>query len=218
MQRIDKSAARIVATKYKTWVDELIATQKEHNGNYRYYYNDVVMNLYLCQNGVCAYTEMRLCYPEMYSADKWEKGRYKLAKEAEEKRTDHLGELEHYDPTDKISRFWNWDNLFMIHAKINGIKSAKPALPFLKPDLPEYSPDQYFDYDEKTHRFSANTDIEDDELRMQIQNVIDNVLLLNHGTVLNERRNYVNEVSDKRNRGQLVEIDRFYTAVSMSGV
>lgn len=210
MQKIDKSAKTILSTKYKTWLSKQTPPQDK---NYRYYYDDVAMNLYRCQSGVCAYTEMWICIPELYASDNWAKGRHKISSDADYRRNDHFGELEHYDPSDKKQRYWNWDNLFMIHSKVNDIKSDTPTVTYLKPDLPGYSPEKYFDYDPETNRFVPNVGIDDPVTTKEIQNMIDHVLCLNHGIVRKERENYINEVRSKQARGEAVQIDRFFTSV-----
>ncbi len=213
MQKIDKTADKILSTKYKSWLDKLIEENTIHDGRYCYYYDDIVMNLFKCQSGVCTYTEMYICPTELYANGNWTKGRYKIPDNAEYKRIDHLGELEHLDAEDKKLHYWNWDNLFMIHAKINSIKSDAVLVPYLKPDLEDYFPEKYFDYDDETHRFIPNTDIEDPIITKEIQNMIDKVLYLNHGVVRNERRDYINVIRDKRERGEPYVIDRFFTSI-----
>lgn len=139
MQKIDKNYDEILSTKYKTWVDNLEKNKKKHPES-RTYYDDVVMDLYRCQKGVCAYTEMFIC------------------------------------------------------------------------------PEKYFDYDENTHRFVPNTDIEDEVKRTEIQRMIDEVLFLNHGVVKNERENFVNELKQKIKFGTTPKIDRFFTAIKMCDI
>jgi len=213
MQKIDKSTDKILSTGYKAWLEN---AEVKHDAGNRYYYDDVAMNLYKCQSGVCAYTEMHICIPELYTDDNWTKGRYKIPNTTEYKRTDHFGELEHFDAEDKKLRYWNWDNLFMIHAKINSLKSNTKTVPYLKPDLEDYSPENYFNYDDETHHFTPNTDIEDQEITNEIQYMIDKVLFLNRGGVVNERKNYINIIKDKGERGIPYNIDRFFTSVKWS--
>ncbi len=210
MQKIDKSADKILSTKYLAWLNN---KEVQHEKGNRYYCDDVAMNLYKCQSGVCAYTEMHICIPELFADSNWENGRYKIPNDAAYARIDHLGELDHFDPLDKKINYWNWDNLFMIHSKINSIKSDTKVVSYLKPDLATYSPEQYFDYDEDTHRFIPNTDIDDPNKASEIQYMIDNVLFLNHGVVKNDRRDYINVLIGKRSRGEDLNIYRFFTAV-----
>lgn len=122
MQKIDKNYDEILSTKYKTWVDNLEKQGKKHPES-RTYYDDVVMDLFRCQKGVCAYTEMFICPSSLYDKANWKDGKYEISDEAEFKRTDHLGDLEHFNPDLKTNQYWLWDNFFMIHSKINSLKS-----------------------------------------------------------------------------------------------
>jgi len=112
MRRIDKT--RILSTKYKEWVDRLDRENLDHPKKETYKL-DVVMNLFYCQGGVCAYTEMRLCPPNLLDEQKWVNGRYKGKKE----EIDKFGSLDHFDPRLKEKKFWKWENLFMVHTDIN---------------------------------------------------------------------------------------------------
>ncbi len=213
MQKIDKNYDEILSTKYKTWVDNLEKQGKKHPES-RTYYDDVVMDLYRCQKGVCAYTEMFICPSSLYDKANWKDGKYEISDEAEFNRTDHLGDLEHFNPDLKSNQYWLWDNFFMIHSKINSLKSSKAVISYLKPDLADYGPEKYFEYDDVTHRFIPNTDIEDEIKRREIQRMIDEVLFLNHGVVRNERESFINEIKQKIKFGSTYKIDRFFTAVS----
>ena len=185
MQRIDKNYDAILSTKYKKWVDDLEKNNKKHPDS-RTYYDDIVMELYRCQKGVCAYTERFICPSSLYKSDNWIDGNYKTNDEAEFNRTDHAGQLEHFDHHLKDNQYWLWSNLFMIDSTINSRKSNKDIVYYLKPDSEDYSPEKYFDYDEETHRFIPNTDL-DATQRTEIKDMIDNVFYLNHGVILNDR-------------------------------
>jgi hypothetical protein len=213
MQKIDKNYDEILSRKYKIWVDNLEKSNKKHPES-RTYYDDIVMELFRCQKGVCAYTEMFICIPSLYDKANWKDGKYQIPDEVAFKRTDHLGELEHFNPDLKENQYWLWDNFFMIHSTVNSLKSNKSVVKYLKPDLTEYSPEKYFEYDEITHRFIPNTDIENKEQRKEIQRMIDEVLYLNHGVVKSERENFINEIKQKIKFGTPYKIDRFFTAVN----
>jgi len=208
MQKIVKSKETLPSN-YKTWLSEV----QDGNKDFRYYYDDIVMNLYKCQQGVCAYTEAYICPMPLYEANNWTTGKYIIPDEAEFSRVDHRGELDHFDPENKKIQYWNWDNLFMIDSKINNIKSNKQVFHYLKPDLNDYTPEKYFEYDDETHRFIPNTDFEDENIVSEIKYMIDEVLCLNHGVVRKDRENYINELKDKKQRGQEFIIDRFFTSV-----
>ena len=213
MQKIDKNYDTILSTKYKKWVDNLEDKNKKHPDS-RTYYDDIVMELYRCQKGVCAYTEKFICVPSLYELSNWTDGNYKTNDEAEFNRTDHAGELEHFDPHLKKDKYWLWSNLFMIDSTINSRKSSKDIVYYLKPDSKDYSPEKYFDYDEETHRFVPNTDL-DIEKRTEIKDMIDNVFYLNHGVILNDRRDFINELKAKINNKSDYKFDRFFTATKM---
>ena len=213
MQRIDKNYDAILSTKYKKWVDDLEKNNKKHPDS-RTYYDDIVMELYRCQKGVCAYTERFICPSSLYKSDNWIDGNYKTNDEAEFNRTDHAGQLEHFDHHLKDNQYWLWSNLFMIDSTINSRKSNKDIVYYLKPDSEDYSPEKYFEYDEETHRFIPNTDL-DIEKRTEIKNMIDNVFYLNHGVILNDRRDFINELRTKITNKSSYKFDRFFTATKM---
>lgn len=212
MQKINKTTG-LLSTKYKDWLDNLNKENKVPDGTNRYYYHDIIFNLYKIQSGVCAYTEMRICIPELYTDNNWVKGRHCISTIADYSKKDHFDELDHFDPNDKKLNYWNWNNLFMVHASINGWKTYTPVVPYLKPDLETYSPEKYLDYDEKEHLFRPNTDITDPTIIDQIQYMIDKVLFLNHGVVKIERANYINEIKFKKDHSIAFTIDRFFTAL-----
>jgi hypothetical protein len=211
MRKIDKDYSDILSTKYKSWVDTLEANGTKHPLS-RTYYDDVAMELYRCQDGVCAYTERWICPRELYDGALWVDGKYVTDDSAEYRRVDHAGEMDHYDPLLKEDQYWLWNNLFMIDATVNSRKDNKPVLNYLKPDLDDYSPEKYFEYDEKTHRYIPNTDL-DNTTRTEIQYMIDNVLFLNHGVVRNDRRDLINDIKQKQKNNTPYKIDRFFTAL-----
>jgi hypothetical protein len=214
MRKIVKEIDNILSSSYRSWHNKLEVRKEKHLPGYRYYYDDVAMSLYRCQKGVCAYTEMFICIPDLYTDNNWVKGRYRISDKANYKRNDHFGEMDHFDPLLKKDKYWLWSNLFMIHSSINSIKRDTKVAPFLKPDLDDYRPEKYFDYDETTHRFIPNVDIQDEQVRNEIQMMIDRVLCLNHGVVQKERRDYINLLKQKIQYNQSIEVDRFFTAVN----
>lgn len=213
MRKIDKKISKTSSIEYVKWATNLEETGKTHPKS-RTFYDDVIMDLYRIQEGVCAYTERFICPEELYKTDNWTDGKYIIPNEEEFKRTDHAGELEHFNPELKENQYWLWDNFFMIDSTINSRKSDRKIVNYLKPDLEDYSPEKYFDYDEKTHRFIPNTDIEDDNLIKEIQYMIDDVLFLNHGVIKNDRRDFINDIQQKIKLNLNYKIDRFFTAVN----
>lgn len=214
MQKIDKDYTKILTINYKKWVDALEAMGKKHPLS-KTYYDGIVMDLYRCQKGVCAYTERFLCPPSLYEARHWtDKGVYQIEDPEEFTRTDHAGELEHFDPTLKENQYWLWDNLFMIDARVNGLKSDTSVVAYLKPDSLEYTTEQWLDYDEQTHRFVPNTEL-DEEKAKEVQYMIDHVFYLNHGVIRIDRQEYVEKIKMKKTFLQPYKIDRYFTAIKV---
>lgn len=213
MRKINKEISKISSIEYTKWLDNLEQNGLKHPKS-RTFYDDVIMDIYRIQEGVCAYTERFICPDELYRIDNWTDGKYVIQDEEEFKRTDHAGELEHFNPELKENKYWLWDNFFMIDSTINSRKSDRKVVTYLKPDLQDYSPEKYFDYDEKTHRFIPNTEIENEDMIKEIQYMIDDVLFLNHGVIKNDRRDFINDVKQKIKLNLTYKIDRFFTAVS----
>lgn len=207
MKKIDKT--KVLSHRYKKWVDKWNRDNVEHPHESRTYYYDVVMNLLHCQKGVCAYTEMFLCNPDLLNEDKWKNGKYQL------KKPECLGELEHFDPKLKKEKYWKWENLFVIASKINKRKGAKEVDDILKPDSTGYDPLELLEYNEKFHVFIPHTAINDEAKRERIQRMIE-ILHLNYDVVSRERRRFLKEAFKSHENGEPFEIDRFFTAYQMT--
>jgi hypothetical protein len=206
MRKIDKT--KILASQYKKWLDRLNRDKIKHPTQDRTYYNDVMMNLLHCQKGVCAYTEMIICNPELLKEENWENGKYKS------KKVDRLGSLDHFDPRLKKDKYWEWDNLFAISLDINVKKGTKEVDDILKPDSPRYNPFKLLEYNAITHLFGPHRGIEDRDLRERIKRMI-KVLQLNHNTVCYHRKTFFYRIAWNGNVNKQTEIDRFFTAYQM---
>jgi hypothetical protein len=206
MRKIDKT--KILSSKYKTWLDKLNRDQVKHPEGGSTYYDDVVMNLLHCQIGVCAYTEMSLCNPELLNENNWKNGRYT------QRRPEAIGELDHFDHKLKKDQYWEWENLFVVLERINRRKGAKEVDDILKPDLSTYDPIKLLEYNERYHIFIPHTGIEDETVRERIQRMIE-VLHVNYDFVCRERRRFLKEVFKSREIDEPIEIDRFFTAYRM---
>jgi hypothetical protein len=222
MRHIDKT--EILATKYKEWVNELNNSGEKHPENSKYYI-DVVMNLLYCQLGVCAYTEIELCDPCHIKLEKWQDGRYIALKmmvdmdgnityaETKSSRVETFGTLEHFNPKLKGEKSWDWDNLFVIHSKINTAKGAREVDNILKPDSPGYDPFKLLAYNQKTHCFFAHPDRSEDE-RLRIYNMI-KVLQLNYDFVHSQRKKFFNKIKKHKVVEEDLQVDQFFTAFEM---
>jgi hypothetical protein len=183
MRKIDKS--KILSQAYKTWEASLGEVHPLYDTQHTFY-KDVVMNLFHCQNGLCAYTEMILCEEAFYRENHWKEGRYA------EPKPKFFGDLEHFDSTLKKSRGWLWDNLLMAHTNINRDKSNKQVFDILKPDRADYDPYKVLAYSLLTHEFVSNEEQLTPEEQRQVDDMIE-LLGINHPTVVSERRSKLNQ-------------------------
>ncbi len=183
MRKIDKTV--VLSIKYKQWVEKLSKMKKRHPLRSERYYTDVIMNLLHCQKGVCAYTEMLICNPKRVAKSNWKHGRYI------KKKVEQLGSLDHFDPKFKKKTYWDWDNLFFVHSKINVIKNAKDIeCHDMKPDVADYDPFKFLKYSFGTNLFAplSGSDVKCET--ESIDKMID-ILQLNHDTVVYERETFL---------------------------
>ncbi len=149
MRKINKNCN--LSTVYKAW-EKNIEEQGLPHGKYTSsngrYYLDIIMQLYHCQNGLCAYTEQILCKPEYLAEDNWQDGHYFSAIHSKQK-----GSLDHFDPNRKEKKGWLWGNFFMVDAEVNSVKfkGKKPIDSILKPAGENYDPFYLLEYDLSTH-------------------------------------------------------------------
>jgi hypothetical protein len=213
MRKIDKT--KILSTVYKNWEDNLVNTDQNHgkyNSSANEHYIDVVMNLLHVQNGLCAYTEMRLCNEDLIAEDKWEQGMYN------NRNPQFNGQLDHFDPTLKEHKAWLWSNLFLIDSDINTkVKGKKEVDDILKPDTDAYNEEDLLEYICDKNIFIANT-----ELATDIQERINNMIIklgINFDPVTDKRRRYIadkiKQIEFEIEDWNSIEIDEFPTAFRM---
>jgi len=222
MRNINKTCN--LSTVYRTWEEGLENTGTNHpkytNSTTRNnHYQDIKMQLYHCQNGLCAYTEMRLCSKEFYESTNWENGKYKTDIEKGIGR----GQLDHFDESLKSKnndvngiKDWLWDNFFMVDSDVNTVvKRSLPVHPSMKPDSPNYDPFNLMEYDIDTHTFIPNTTL--DEATQKI--IEDSIYALGINTVYSQRRNYIMKemqlISLEEKSFDEIKIDEFPTAFEM---
>ncbi len=206
MKHIDKS--KILSTEYKKWVDQLEHDQVQHPES-RKYYVDVVMNLLHCQGGVCAYTEILLCDPELVNKNKWKNGRY------HDQEIERFGNLEHFDFHLKVDHTWQWENLFLVYSDLNPMKGTQEVDEILKPDLPDYNPFILMEYDVYEHMFIPHSDIADDDRKERIRKMI-KTLQLNHGRVRDQRKIFFKQMNDHHFTNSQFTPYQFFTAYEMA--
>jgi hypothetical protein len=180
------------------------------------YYYDIVMNLFHCQCGLCAYTEMRLCSTDVYDEANWKGGRYINCNHPE--RPAFFGQLDHFDSRLKGNKGWLWDNFFMVETNINTkVKRSRSVDPILKPDNPDYDPYERLEYNERLHVFIANVKLPSAD-QVNINNII-LALGINYDPVLDRRRKFINillkEIEFGISTWDSVVVDEFPTAFEM---
>ncbi len=207
MRKIDKSI--ILSTKYKQWEEDFgSSNHPEYNSSANKFYTDIVMNLLHSQEGLCAYTEMRLCAKELIENSNWEDGRYKL------ENPEFKGQLDHFDPLLKKEKAWLWSNLFVIDTDINTkVKGRQDIDYILKPDAESYDEDELLEYDCNMHIFIANTSL--DEQEQQRVNKMILKLGINFDPVIDQRKEFLNDKFEMKRFGLEVEVNQFPTAYKM---
>lgn len=213
MRKIDKT--RILSTHYKAREEELERNGQDHpeyNSSNNEHYTDVVMNLLHNQDGLCAYTEMRLCSGELIKEENWVNGKYK------NRKPEVFGQLDHFDPTLKDKKGWLWDNFFFIDTDINTkVKGKKDIDRILKPDTDEYDEAELLEYDCEKNIYIPNTSLPEPD-RQRISEMIIR-LGINFDPVIDRRRRYITEIIKKIELKiedwDSVEIDEFPTAFKM---
>jgi len=180
MKRIYKDI--ILSTEYKKCVDKFTGDHEPYKSDNKFgkqHYLDIKMSLFHCQNGLCAYTEEKLCDEELFDSSKWVDGKYIELSDNIYTR----GDLEHFNPELKETKGWLWDNLLMIDSNVNREKRAKPINPILKPDSATYDENKYLSYNHKINQFYPNdllTDKEKKDVKYMIETLgINNVVRRN---------------------------------------
>jgi hypothetical protein len=183
MRKINKTT--ILSTAYKNW-EESLETHPDYDSSKNKFYYDVVMNLFHCQQGLCAYTEQLLCIPDFHGAENWKDGVYQKPVNWSIK-----GQLEHFDSSQKKEKGWLWDNFFMADTDVNTkIKRTRPVDNILKFDRPDYDEFQLLEYDSSRHIFIANTENLDEETQERINEMLF-TLGVNHEPVRTVREDYL---------------------------
>jgi hypothetical protein len=204
------------ATKYKAWLYEKENKNLSH-GVYKSsdatYYYDVLYELLICQNGLCAYTEYKLLDLEQiemlkscFKNGKCDENKYKIETPAH---------LEHFDSTLKDTKCWLWSNLFAVFSIINSraVKGTKPTNAILKPDELDYEPFRLLTYKRKEHKFFPNADLSLDEA-LKVDEMI-NTLGLNYGHIVTLRKDYLENVLIQHSQNTPQTVYQFFTAFEM---
>lgn len=209
MRKIDKSCH--LSTEYKIWEENLSIPHSPKYRADRKYYLDIVMQLFNCQDGLCAFTEQRLCAKKEYESSLWEKGRYK---NGNKERPPFKGELDHVDHNRKKEEAWAWDNFLMIDSDVNKkVKGEKDIDYILIPDQEDYDVNRLLIYNTKTNRFEPHPELTNEETE-RIDNML-KILGINWGPVIAQRTMYLRHYFKLSEFDSTIEIEQFPTAIAM---
>jgi len=209
MRNIDKT--KILSSQYKKWEEEFAKRHQKHddyNSSQNIYYIDVVMNLLHVQMGLCAYTERRLCKLDLLDEKNWMSGKYS------NRHPEIFGQLDHFNPKLKKENGWLWDNFFFIDTDINTkVKGKMDVDTILKPDTKEYNVEKLMEYDQESHLFIPQSDL-DDKMQARIKNMILK-LGINFDAVVDARKEYLEDKLAQKRFGFDVTINQYPTAFQM---
>lgn len=214
MRKIQKDLT--LATAYKKWLDGLAKPGKKYpaysSSNNKYYY-DIIANLLWVQQGLCAYTEMYLINKNTVDPKNWMSGGFK--------KFEFLGQLDHFDPSLKENKGWEWNNFFVAHSDVNTKrKRDKTIHGIIKPDNENYDPFEFLEYDFKQHHFLPNRNKPLKDQQQILEDI--NTLGLNFQPIIDYRIDYLKPIIDEVQLGVTTtdnarkKLDKFYTAFEMS--
>lgn len=219
MKKVNKK--NILSAKYKEWESLLEKDGKrypKYKSSNKYYY-DIVMNLFYCQNGLCAYTEVLLCSELYYNKNNWTLGKYNCPDS--KLKPEFKGQLDHFDASLKSKKIdkdgkqdWLWDNFFMVDSDTNREKGTKIVDNILKPDTDNFDPKKTFDYNLKTNCFIPHKNVTIDEHKRILQMI--NILGINHSAIIRKREIKIKETETFLKFGKDwsdIKITEFPTAI-----
>lgn len=214
MQKINKS--EILATVYQQEIDELNTKNEAHPKYYsgHKYYKSVLLSLLFCQNGLCAYTELRLI--EIADLEKYKTQiKEQNGEFSREINFETPAQIEHFDESLKQEKAWEWSNLFAVFDSVNTkVKGTKSVDSILKPDSAEYNPFEMLEYNIENHVFTAHSDLAEN-MASRVENMI-KTSGLNWKFIRNQRRAYLEELLEKCQNGLKIKPHQFITAFEMS--
>lgn len=211
MRSIDKS--EIVSKDYANWHSGLTENfHPSYNSSANVHYFDIKMSLLYCQDGLCAYTEQRLCDVTLLNDTNWDDEKYAKDLTRDEKNSIQ-GDLEHFDESLKEKNGWSWDNFFVVSTHANcRIKGRKSIISILKPDTIDYEPSKYLEFD-----FDAGVFIPKHTLnKFQKSDVEYMIQTLGINCIYSQRKKRLDEWKDRIEVGLDVEPDEYITAWEMT--
>lgn len=211
MRKLNKTLS--LSTEFSKWYAK--NKSKEYNSTSNNFYYDVLYELLIIQDGLCAYTEFRLI--DEPSLEMIKTG-YKKGKYSADFFPDIPAQIEHFSKQEKKKSGWDWKNLFAVFVQINlqknHLENKYGIEEILKPDNAEYDHLKYLMYNKSLHIFYPNTSL-NKLLQEKVANMII-VLGLNNDFIKMKRREYLSAIKDKEYYlDKKQSINQFLTAYSM---
>jgi hypothetical protein len=212
-----KQISKIIthAKQYETWINSFGASIQEKYSSSNLFHKDVLYQLLICQEGLCAYTEYRIVSQQKLEKIKNE---FVLGKYNNGKR-DLPIDIEHFDSRLKIHFGWKWDNLFAVFSLINQKtkrreeqklnKKGKSVHTIMKPDNTDYNPHDLLMYEPISNMFIPNI-----YLNKKDQEQVKEMILclgLNNGFIKTKRIEYFNELIVRDQLGETLIPHQFMT-------
>lgn len=214
MRKLDKKIT--LSTKYEEWYKSNITHKYDSTSNK--FYHDVFFELLIIQQGLCAYTELRLIESE--NLDRLKAG-FVDGKYTVDYKPAVPAQIEHFSKARKITSGWDWNNLFVafmgVNLKKNPLEDKYGIDNILKPDTLKYNPHKYLIYDASLHIFIPNSTLSKTEYKKVFNMIL--VLGLNNDWIKMERKGYLEAIKEKESWSQNKQtINQFHTAYSMMQV
>ena len=211
MRKLDKKIT--LSIKYKDWYEENQTHTYDSTSNKFYY--DVLYELLIIQQGLCAYTELRLIDHE--NLEKLKVG-FVAGKYTANYKPDVPAQIEHFSKDRKATNGWDWNNLFAafmgVNLKKNHLENKYGIDNILKPDTLKYDPHKYLLYDASLHIFIPNSKLSKTEYEKVFNMIL--VLGLNNDWIKMKRKGYLEAIKEKESWLQKKQtINQFYTAYDM---
>lgn len=191
-----------------------VKNHDEYNSSGKYQ-KDIIAELLIIQDGLCAYTEYRLMSKAHVEALKTKFTSDKFTGEIK----DYPIDLEHFDSTLKKQYGWKWSNFFAVNTTINQkvkrreetdlIKQGKSVHNIMKPDLNLYNPLVILDYDEDLDIFIPHSRLDKTDFQKVKEMII--CLGLNTAYIKDKRTVYYNEIRFLQSIGETISLNQFYT-------
>lgn len=203
------------AREYESWENALKKKVHDEYSSSGKYKNDILAELLIIQDGLCAYTEYRLMSVEDVASLNTKFTKDKFTGEIKDFPID----LEHFDSTLKKKFGWKWSNFFAVNTTINQkvkrreeselIKLGKTVHYLMKPDSDSYDPMILLDYDKDLDLFVPNSNLDKTDFVKVKEMIL--CLGLNNAYIKDKRTMYYNELRFRQSTKESITLNQFYT-------